>query len=232
MNNQPASLYVDKFHPDSSHMVIAHWLESYPAGTRILDVGAASGTIGRFCTGKRFFLSGIEPNKNYAGLALPFYDEWIDTDLEHTPDEKISNFRVVICADVLEHMPWPEKSLRRLIDLQTGSSDFIISVPNIANIWVRINLMLGRFEYSDRGILDRNHLRFFTRKTFLRMHQEIGLEPVEICVTPIPLDLVHPFFSRNEIGILMYKILIRLTKIFPTLLGYQWLSISKVITDG
>jgi hypothetical protein len=231
MNIQPASLYVDKFHPNSSHMLIAHWLESYPAGTRILDVGTASGTIGRFCKGKQFFLSGIEPEKNYSKLALPFYDELINTDLEHAPDEKISDFRVVICADVLEHIPWPEKSLRRLIDLQSGSTDFIISVPNIANVWVRINLLLGRFEYSDRGILDRNHLRFFTRKTFLKMLQEAGLAPIEIRVTPIPLDLVHPFFSRNLIGTLMFKILFGLTKVFPTLLGYQWLSLSRVISD-
>ena len=227
MKAQTSSSYVDKLHPSSSHMLIVHWLESYPPGTRILDVGTASGTIGRICKDKQFFLSGIEPDRSYAELALPFYMEWINTDLDHAPDEKISNYQVVICADVLEHIPSPEKSLQRLVDLQAGPTEFIISVPNIANVWVRINLLIGRFDYSERGILDRTHLRFFTRTTFLRMLQEAGLDLVEIRVTPIPLDLVHPFFCRNSVGILLYKILTWLTRMFPTLLGYQWISLSR-----
>ncbi|MBZ5671576.1 MAG: hypothetical protein LAO04_17845, partial [Acidobacteriia bacterium] len=38
----------------------------------------------------------------------------------------------------------------------------IVSVPNVAHLWVRLSLLAGRFDYADRGILDRSHLRFFT----------------------------------------------------------------------
>lgn len=55
---------VDKLHPSSSHMLIAHWLESYPPVTRILDVGTASGTIGRFCKDWSIF-SLDQPSSSY-----------------------------------------------------------------------------------------------------------------------------------------------------------------------
>ena len=54
-----------------------------------------------------------------------------------------------------------------------------MSVPNVAHLWVRLSLLLGRFDYADRGILDRTHLRFFTRRTFLAMLTEAGLAVVE-----------------------------------------------------
>lgn len=213
-------------------MIFVHWLESYPPGTRILDVGAASGVIGRLCKEKQFSLCGIEPDPTYTQYATPYYREWVNDDLDNTPDDKISNYQVIICGDVLEHIASPEKSLQRLINLQSSTTVFFISVPNIANVWIRLNLLFGRFNYTERGILDRTHLRFFTRATFLKLLQEVGLELIDIRVTPIPLDLVHPYFYQSKAGRLLYKTLIWLTRIFPTLLGYQWVSISRRNQDG
>ncbi len=69
---------------------------------------------------------------------------------------------------MLEHLSDP---LAALVVGQPASRPggvVIVSVPNVAHLWVRLSLLAGRFDYADRGILDRTHLRFFTRRTFLR----------------------------------------------------------------
>jgi hypothetical protein len=102
----------------------------------------------------------------------------------------------------------------------------MISVPNVANLWVRLNLLFGVFDYADRGILDRTHLRFFTRKTLAAMVKNVGLDIVSIQVTPIPLELVSSFFI-SPVGKEIYSAFAWLTSLFPTLMGYQFIVEAK-----
>jgi hypothetical protein len=68
----------------------------------------------------------------------------------------------------------------------------IVSVPNVAHLWVRLSLALGRWDYADRGILDRTHLRFFTKRSFAALLRDAGLSVEELVATPVPLPLVVP----------------------------------------
>jgi 2-polyprenyl-3-methyl-5-hydroxy-6-metoxy-1,4-benzoquinol methylase len=225
--------YLDKGDdPWSSHSRIKRWLAELPAGTRILDVGAATGTLGRMCAGAGFVLHGIEPNPDWAKLARPDYAELVCGMLDDVPDAFLSNHDVIVCADVLEHMPNPELALRRLLALQPQGCRFIISVPNVANIWVRLNLLLGRFDYTERGILDRTHLRFYTRRTFTKMLASAGLGISRFDVTPIPLNLVSPLFTRTAGGRWLHAALARATRLRPTLLGYQFIVQALQSTPG
>lgn len=75
-------------------------------------------------------------------------------------------FDVVLAANVLEHLPHPERLLQELTELPHSSDlRLIVSVPNVAHVSVRKMLLRGRFEYEDSGIMDRTHLHFFTRQT-------------------------------------------------------------------
>jgi 2-polyprenyl-3-methyl-5-hydroxy-6-metoxy-1,4-benzoquinol methylase len=225
--------YVDKGDdPWSSHSRIKRWLAELPAGTRILDVGAATGTLGRMCDGAGFVLHGIEPNPDWAKLARPYYAEIVCGMLDDVPDAFIGDHDLVVCADVLEHMSYPEVALRRLVALQSMGCRFIISVPNVANIWVRLNLLLGRFNYTERGILDRTHLRFFTRRSLTAMLSSIGLRIVRFDVTPIPLNLVSPLFQRTAGGRFLHTSLALATGLRPTLLGYQFIVQATQSTSG
>lgn len=214
--------YIDKGDPWSSHSRIKAWLAHLPAGTKILDVGAATGTLGRLCGGVRFVLHGLEPDTEWANLARPYYAALLCSTLDEAPDEFLRGYDVVVCADVLEHVAHPELALRRLLTLQPEGCIFIISVPNVANLWIRLNLLLGRFDYTDRGILDRGHLRFFTRRTLVGMLASVGLQITQFDVTPIPLGLVHPLFQQTAWGRFLHKSLALLTHAWPTLLGYQF----------
>jgi hypothetical protein len=82
--------------------------------------------------------------------------------------------------------------------------------------------LFGRFDYTDRGILDRTHLRFFTRKSLAAMVENAGLSILSIQATPIPLELVSSFFTTMP-GRFLHALLAWCTKIMPTLLGYQFI---------
>jgi len=214
--------YMEKEDPWSSHTRIRTWLAQQQAGTRILDIGAATGTLGKQFAEAGLVMYGIEPHPAWAKLARPYYTELLVGTLDDASDAFLSRHDVVVCADVLEHIAEPTQALRRMLALQSVGCHFLISVPNIANIWMRLNLLLGRFDYTDRGILDRTHLRFFTRRTLRGMFDAVGLRVVELHVTPIPLNLIHPMFHQSSVGRLAHALLARLTRTFPTLLGYQF----------
>jgi hypothetical protein len=224
VNESTSSPYQDKPDPWSSHSIIRGWLRSLPPGAPVLDVGTATGTLGRMCQGQDLLLHGLEPHPQWAEAARPYYHHMLYASLDSAPDDFLAGHRAVVLADVLEHMPAPEAVLRRLIALQPPEAVFMISVPNVANLWVRMNLLFGRFNYTDRGILDRTHLRFFTRRTFLGFLLESGLRVQTLTVTPIPLPLIRPFFSPGNAGAPVYAVFARLTRLFPTLLGYQFVT--------
>ena len=218
--------YQDKPTPWSSHSRILTIVEAIPESGKVLDVGTASGMLARRSENRSLRFFGIEAVQEWANMALPFYEKlWVCT-FEDAPEEALHGYDAIVLGDVLEHMAKPEQALKRLADLQPAGCTFIISVPNIANIWVRFNLLMGRFDYAERGILDKTHLRFFTRKTVKKLVNEAGLEILSIQVTPIPLELVSSFFT-STIGKLFHAAFAQVTSLFPTLLGYQFIVEAK-----
>lgn len=214
--------YLDKPSPWSSHSIIAAQLQALPDQSKVLDVGTASGTLARMCMEKPLHLFGVEPNADWAQIASPLYERiWIGS-IDEIGKDCLAGYDAIILGDILEHLPNPEQVLQKLIEHQPEDCLFMISVPNIANLWVRLNLMIGRFDYADRGILDRTHLRFFTRKSLVAMVENAGLRILSIRATPIPLELISNFFNTSPGGFL-YGLLARCTALMPTLLGYQYI---------
>lgn len=218
--------YQDKSSPWSSHSRISACLESLPAQSKVLDVGTASGMLARRSGNKSLHFFGIEAVAEWAEIASPFYEKLWVCSFDDAPNEALSGYDAVILGDVLEHMPAPDRALKKLVDLQPAECKFIVSVPNVANLWVRLHLLMGRFDYAERGILDKTHLRFFTRKTAKALINNAGLEIISIQGTPIPLELVSPFFT-TAMGRLFHAAFARFTALFPTLLGYQFIVEAK-----
>ena len=147
--------------------------------------------------------------------------------LEDIPERDLASYQAIVLADVLEHILNPEASLSYLASMQNQDCVFIISMPNVANLWVRLNLLFGRFEYTDRGILDRTHLHFYTKASLTSMITRAGLSITKIKVTPIPLGLVHPFFAETKVGWFIQRTFAKVTQLFPTLLGYQFVLMAQ-----
>ena len=116
----------------------------------------------------------------------------IVADLDTVPPKLDGQFDLIVYGDILEHLKRPEKVLSELNRYLRPTGKIIVSVPNFVHLFVRLNILIGRFEYMERGILDRTHLRFFTLKTFRKFLANAGLSVEELAVTPVPLLLVVP----------------------------------------
>ncbi len=175
----------------SSHSVILARLGE-GRGRRALDVGAADGFLSERLTAQGWSVTALERNPELAARAHGRCKEVVVADLESAPPLLSGPFDAIVYGDVLEHLSDPLAALVALNRTLAPGGLVIVSVPNVAHLWVRLSLLLGRFDYADRGILDRTHLRFFTRRTFHTFLRQAGLEPLETRVTPAPLPLVVP----------------------------------------
>jgi SAM-dependent methyltransferase len=85
-------------------------------------------------------------------------------------------FDVVLLGDVLEHLRAPDRLLRKLPQVLRPFGCLVVSLPNVAHASVRLALLSGDFTYSDEGLLDRTHLRFFTLRSIVALFREAGYE--------------------------------------------------------
>ena len=112
-----------------------------------------------------------------------------------------------------------------LVHLPPGAP-LMISVPNIANLYVRLNLLFGRFPYANRGLLDRTHRVFFTRSLLRRLLADAGFLIARETVSTIPLPLAFPLLPPRLLAT-AGRLLEGLTRLLPTLLGYQILVLAR-----
>ena len=219
--------YVWKDDPYSSHSVALGWLRQFPPETRILDVGCADGAFGSRLLRDRQFLTGIEPDPDWARLAEAHYGVVINAPLFDVGDDVIRSHDVVVLLDVLEHMRDPFSELDRLSRALPSHGYVIISVPNVAHVYIRLRLLLGCFDYTDRGILDRTHLRFFTRYSLRKAVLDSGLAIERSIATPVPLPITHRFFAKTGVGRAIHRLSAGLARGWPSLLGYQFVILAR-----
>ena len=121
----------------------------------------------------------------------------------------------------------PERLLAEVRPALKESGQLVVSVPNVANITVRLALLFGRFPYADRGILDRTHLHFYTRKMARALLEENGWEIVAAKVTVMPLELVLGLDPAKPPMRAITALLAAATALFPKLLGYQFVFLAR-----
>jgi len=123
-------------------------------------------------------VTGIEAGNDAARKAATRIDVVIRSRLEaldFDAPELHGPFDTVIAADILEHLVNPWESLLRLRRVLAPDAQLLASIPNVRNLWlVNRLLMEGRWEYTDQGLLDVTHLRFFTRAGMHAMFSETG----------------------------------------------------------
>ncbi len=137
------------------------------------------------------------------------------------PELRQSRFDRILLLDVLEHLPRPEQVLLQVRPLLADGGRILVSVPNVANFSTRLMLLFGRWEYADRGIMDRTHLKFFTRRTARRMIEQQGYEIVDQKSTIIPVDLLFGIPPRSRLMRFIATCLHALTGLMPGLFAYQ-----------
>jgi len=214
--------------PYSSHSLILSRLGA-GRGRRALDVGAADGFLAAELTARGWKVTALERDPAQAALAATRCEQAIVVDLERETPPVTGLYDAVIYGDVIEHLSDPLRVMRELNRHLAPGAMVIVSVPNVAHLTVRLSLLLGRFEYGDRGILDRTHLRFFTRRTFLDFLGRAGLTVREVMVTPAPLPLVVPERFHGRWLRAFHQFSAGAARAWPRGLAYQFVA---VCSDG
>jgi 2-polyprenyl-3-methyl-5-hydroxy-6-metoxy-1,4-benzoquinol methylase len=222
---EPAAVYrrrVESHGLGGSHH---HILAEIPPGARVLDLGCASGYLAAAMAALGCTVVGFERDPAEAELARRHCEEVIVGDVE-AEDERAAipgGFDVVVMGDVLEHLADPWAVLRFVRGRLAPGGFALVSVPNVAAWPVRLGLLRGRFEYADLGILDRTHLRFFTRETAHELARSSGFAvererlahlerppgPVRRAL-PLPANLVDRALVRLLPGLFAQQFVLRL----------------------
>jgi archaellum component FlaC len=163
-----------------------------------LDIGAADGSVARVLAGRGCRVSAIERDESAARQATLVCEHVTIGDIEHLDLEQAlagQRFDVVLLLDILEHLREPLDVLKRAAAVLVPSGQIIASIPNVAHGAVRLALLRGSFEYTETGLLDRTHLRFFDRPAIEGLFHAAGLDICDclrvtrgLTETEIPID--------------------------------------------
>jgi 2-polyprenyl-3-methyl-5-hydroxy-6-metoxy-1,4-benzoquinol methylase len=213
---------------DSSHF---HVLSLVGRGQDVLDVGCGRGFFARrlWEQGNRVVgVDQMEPDPDCLGSFDAFVRAGLDQGLaDVVPLLGDRKFDRVLLQDILEHLPDPSRLLADCARVLRPAGEVVVSVPNVANITVRASLLLGRFEYTERGILDRTHLRFFTRRTIRRLVRESGYEIVRERTSVMPVELKLGLPATGLPMRAANRVLALLTWLMPGLFGYQHILVAR-----
>ena len=160
-----------------------------PRGLRVLDLGCGGGDNGALMkrAGAREVV-GVELDPGAAAKAGTRLDAVINRDLAHLDPAELGDepFDAILASDVLEHLAEPEIVLGRAVSRLRPGGAVVVSLPNVAHVWVFANLLLQRWPRKDSGIFDRTHVRFFGKRDMVRLLEDAGLRVLR----------VEPYFTR------------------------------------
>ena len=217
-------VYKDKFgYKFTTHYHLLEIIKTYKP-KRILEIASGAGYLGEKLQNENIWLTGID----LFPLQNKYYQEFFCENIEQFDWNKIQGdrFDIVCLMDILEHLKEPEKLLLKLrSNPRLENALFVISVPNVAFFSVRIGLLLGRFNYADRGILDIDHKRLFTYSSFHAMLKECGFKIKKT----IPVPPAFKLISKSFISDILTVIFILLNKVLPGLFSFQIIKIAVPI---
>jgi 2-polyprenyl-3-methyl-5-hydroxy-6-metoxy-1,4-benzoquinol methylase len=185
-----------------------------PEGS-VLDAGCSSGYLSRVLVQAGRVVDGVELDPVAADEARAVCRRVVVGDLSALGADDLGGpYDTLLFGDTLEHLADPAATLQRLVrDVLAPRGHVVVSLPNVANWTIRAQLLLGRFAYRERGILDRTHLRFFTRRSAVELLQGAGLEVLDVkAAVPVP----------GITGVRLGRITHRAGNLLPGLLAYTF----------
>lgn len=160
-----------------------------PRGLRVLDLGCGGGHNGAVLkrAGAREVV-GVELDAGAAKEARTRLDAVVECDLASLDVRLLGNepFDAILASDVLEHLAEPELALGAAVTRLRPGGAVVVSLPNVAHVWVFAHLLMKRWPRKDSGIFDRTHLRFFAKHDMVRLLEGAGLRVLR----------VEPYFTR------------------------------------
>jgi glycosyltransferase involved in cell wall biosynthesis len=199
----------------SSHTLA---IDAVPAGSRVLDIGSGPGHVAGELVKKDCTVDGADQWPASEDAPFQSFHIWREPG---TLDIDVQAYDWVLLLDVVEHLRHPEQLLASLREAAQGrerTPRFIVTTGNVAFCIVRIQALLGSFNYGKRGILDMTHTRLYTFKTLRALFEESGfrIERMEGIPAPVPLALGNRWLAHFLVD--LNSILLR---ILPGFFAYQ-----------
>lgn len=168
---------------------------------RVLEVGCWSGHVTRHLVDRGNRVVGVEIDPTAARLAEDVADRVHVVDIDATPLSALEDgpFDVIVLGDVLEHLRDPAAVLADAVTLLTPDGRLVISVPNVAHVDVRMMLLQGEWEYQPDGLLDRTHLRWFTRRSLRELLAGAGFVATRVERVTTPFGATNLAFDRDAV---------------------------------
>lgn len=196
--------------------VLKYLLSFKESKLKVLDVGCWSGGLGKELHRQKravYIIDGVDIDNNMLLLAKKQakYRNVYNLDLNIKEDIKeiTDVYDVLVLGDILEHTVEPEKTLSYLLPKLKQGGYIVVSLPNIAFIKYRLTHLLGDWNYTNTGIMDKTHLKFFTLDTMLALFSDLDLEVLE--------------YKGVTSVIGLYNLIQPLTFIYPKLFAIQFI---------
>ncbi|AXS80354.1 methyltransferase domain-containing protein [Dechloromonas sp. HYN0024] len=209
---------IDVTNKNNSHTLALDRVNDYAQGRplKVLEVGCSSGYFGAALVDRGHEVWGVEPCAEAAEKArdalhkvhVGFVEDFFSLN-------RGVKFDAIVFGDVLEHLLNPVEVLSKSADFLVDDGIVVASLPNVAHIAIRAMLLEGRWDYGDLGILDRTHLRFFTRESSADLFETAGFEVysldsvrlsaeqvVDLCNLSISAESIHAAkkYARDDRG--------------------------------
>jgi len=182
------------------------------SGKKILDIGCGEGVLGKTLKEeKSVLIHGIEISDEAIKKARTVLDEAYCADIESEekwPEEiRKQKYDFIILTEVFEHLLFPEKLVHRLKDFSNKNTEIIITVPNVLFWKNRLSFFLGRFDYAEKGLMDRGHIHFFSWKSLQKILTDEGYTIIGTAHY-FPTRFTRPF-ARFFPGLCAYQFIVK-----------------------
>lgn len=192
---------------------------------RVLDIGCGTGQLASYIRQQYDCqIVGVTYSEEEATKAALYLDQTIVCDLNNPSLTDLEKFDCVICSHVLEHLYQPQNLLNQLYNVLLPKGKLIIALPNVLHWKQRLEFLKGNFKYTEGGLMDSTHFRFFDWDTAFDLVQSSGFKVISREADGyFPLPVIRKFIKP-----LVPRIDRVASQLMPGLLGVQFIIVAQV----
>ena len=194
---------------------------------RILDIGCGSGNLGREIKSKiNCEIIGITYSQLEANHAASYLNQVLVRDLNSFEPSELGKFDCIICSHILEHLYQPNELLVKLRNTLTPDGILIVALPNTLHYKQRLQFLKGNFKYTDGGLMDKTHFRFFDWDTAFDLVENADFEVIiRYADGHLPMPLIRKLKFIKPIVSYLDKLA---STAFPGMFSVQFVIVAKV----
>lgn len=146
-----------------------------PKSKRLLDLGCGSGMLGEYLKQEiGCQVVGVTYSEAETVLAEKVLDAALKRDLNELDPVELGSFDCIVASHVLEHLYAPENILGQLHKILNPGGILVVALPNVLFWQQRFKFLRGQFRYTDGGLMDRTHFRFYDWQSAHQLLEESG----------------------------------------------------------